>query len=308
MTDNNSMKDFMDQIDNSMKRIVKGQMVEGEVVSVTEEDVLVSIGHMKDGIIPKEKATFDMSKSLKEQFNLGDIIKAYVEVEDDGEGKILLSKVKLDRESSWDELQRLHNTQEIFEVTVKEAVKGGATTELYGVRAFIPASQLSMSYVEDISAFVNKVLKVKLIELNKDNRRVILSAKEVERDELSKKMDNLWESIDDKYRVGDIVETKVVKLLKFGAIVKLEEGVEGLVHNSQISDDRVMNPGDYLKEGQDIKVKILTIDKVQKKISLSYKEAVAKEQSTEFRKYAKNEDFGTTLGDMFGDKFKDIFK
>lgn len=308
MTDNNSMKDFMGDIDNSMKRIVKGQMVEGVVVSVTEEDVIVNIGHMKDGIIPKEKATLDISKSLKEQFNVGEVIKAYVESEDDGEGKILLTKVKLDRESSWDELKRLQETQEIFQVTVKEAVKGGVTTELYGIRAFIPASQLSVSYVEDLGAFVNKVLSVKLIELNKDNRRVILSAKEVEREELSKKMDDLWEHIEDKYKVGDLVDTKVVKLLKFGAIVKLEEGIEGLVHNSQISDDRVMNPGDYLKEGQDLKVKILTIDKQQKKISLSYKEAVAKEQSIEFRKYAKNEEFETTLGDIFGDKLKDLFK
>ncbi|PRR78824.1 30S ribosomal protein S1 [Clostridium liquoris] len=374
-----SMNEIMGEIEKSMKRIHEGDVVKGTVVSVSSDEVLVNIGYMADGIISSNEL------SQEDILNPGDEIYVYILKINDGEGNVALSKKKADEIKTWDDLQEDFNSATIFKVKVSQIVRGGAIAYINGIRAFIPASHISYSYVKDLNSFINKEINVKIIEFDKYKGKVVLSAKEVEKEEVEKIKEKLWESLQkgekrmgtvtrivkfgafvdlggveglihlndlswkrvnnpsevvsvgdkvsvyvldfdkeknrislglkdvaedpwklaiSKYKVGEIVEGKVVKLLDFGAFVELEDGLEGLVHITEISDDRILKPSDVLNIGDRVKVKILEIDEEAKKMSLSIK-AGNSASSEEISKYNDN-DGGVTLGDLLKDKFKDF--
>ena len=374
-----SMKEIMGEIEKSMKRIHEGDVAKGTVVSVSSDEVLVNIGYMADGIISSNEL------SPEDILNPGDEIYVYILKINDGEGNVALSKKKADEIKTWDDLQEDFNSATIFKVKVNQIVRGGAIAYINGIRAFIPASHISYSYVKDLNSFINKEINVKIIEVDKYKGKVVLSAKEVEKEEVEKIKEKLWESLQkgekrmgtvtrivkfgafvdlggveglihlndlswkrvnnpsevvsvgdkvsvyvldfdkeknrislglkdvaedpwklaiSKYKVGEIVEGKVVKLLDFGAFVELEDGLEGLVHITEISDDRILKPSDVLNIGDRVKVKILEIDEEAKKMSLSIK-AGNSASSEEISKYNDN-DGGVTLGDLLKDKFKDF--
>ena len=374
-----SMNEIMGEIEKSMKRIHEGDVVKGTVVSVSSDEVLVNIGYMADGIISSNEL------SPEDILNPGDEIYVYILKINDGEGNVALSKKKADEIKTWDDLQEDFNSATIFKVKVSQIVRGGAIAYINGIRAFIPASHISYSYVKDLNSFINKEINVKIIEFDKYKGKVVLSAKEVEKEEVEKIKEKLWESLQkgekrmgtvtrivkfgafvdlggveglihlndlswkrvnnpsevvsvgdkvsvyvldfdkeknrislglkdvaedpwklaiSKYKVGEIVEGKVVKLLDFGAFVELEDGLEGLVHITEISDDRILKPSDVLNIGDRVKVKILEIDEEAKKMSLSIK-AGNSASSEEISKYNDN-DGGVTLGDLLKDKFKDF--
>lgn len=374
-----SMKEMMEEIEKSMKRIHEGDIVKGTVISVSQDEILVNIGYMADGIINKSEL------SDSEEINPGDEIYVSILKVNDGEGNVALSKKIADEVKAWDKLQEDFKSGTIFKVKVNEIVKGGAVAHINNIRAFIPASQISYSYVKDLNTFLNKEVNVKIIEFDKNKRRVILSAKEVEKEEVERNKEKLWKSLNKgekrlgtvvrlvkfgafvdlggveglihlndlswkrvnnpsevvsvgdkvsvyvldfdkeknrislglkdvaedpwklaiaKHKVGEIVEGKVVKLLDFGAFVELEDGIEGLVHITEISEDRILKPSDVLKIGDKVKVKILEINEEAKKMSLSIK-AGNDTLSEEISKYNDgNEEI--TLGDLLKDKFKDF--
>ena len=382
----NSMNEDLEEIEASMKKVRNGEIVKGKVMSVTDKEAIINLGYMSDGILAKSEISDDPEINPKDVLKENDEIYVYILNMNDGEGNILLSKKAADKIKIWDELEDSFKNGSTFEITVKEAIKGGVLAYIKGIRAFIPASQLSVAYVKDLNEFINKTLKVKVIELDRNKERVVLSRREVENVELEAKKAALWKDIRpgekrkgvvsrltkfgafvdlggvdglihlsqlswkkvnnpseivsvgdkvevyvleadkennrislalkdisedpwnnvlQKYKVGSIVEGTISKFLNFGAFVELEAGIEGLVHISEISEERILKPSDVLSIGNRVKVKVLDIDGEAKKMSLSIKEAVEKPKE-DIEKYVDAQESGVSLGELFGDKFKDL--
>lgn len=263
MTDQQDMNQFMDEIDKSMTKLEKGAILKGTVMTVGEEDVIVNIGHMSDGIITKNELTSESGKEPSEVVSEGDEIDVYVLKADDGEGNVVLSKKRADQVVVWDELAAAFENGKTMDITVKETVKGGVVAFVKGVRAFIPASQLSVAYVEDLESFVGQELNVKIIELNKEKKNVVLSRKEVEQGELKEKRAKLWETL----LPGDTMKGEVKRLEKFGAFIDIG-GLDGLAHVSQLSWKRVKHPSEVVSIGDQVDVEILSVDKEKNRLSL----------------------------------------
>lgn len=385
MDNNNesSMSDFMGELDASMKRIHEGDILKGTVLSVSDKGVIVNIGYMADGVISIQELSDEPEVNPYDIVKVGDEISVYVLEVNDGEGNVALSKKFAESQKVWNDFENSLNNGTTLSVKVSEVVKGGVIAKVQGARAFIPASQLSTNYVSDLNTFVGKILEVKVIELDKDKNKVVLSRKEVEKVEnevnKAKLLDSLkkgdkvsgtvsrltkfgafvdlggvdglihlselswkrvtnaedvvsvgdkvevyilnvdkakerislglkevnanpWNDIYDKYKVGSVIEATVAKLMDFGAFVELEPGLEGLVHISEISEERIQKPADVLKTGDKVKVKILEINKDEQKMSLSIKDAQNKNQ--EFVGYMNKDEGSVTLGDLFKDKLK----
>lgn len=263
MTDQQDMNQFMDEIDKSMTKLEKGAVLKGTVMTVGDEDVIVNIGHMSDGIISKNEISSESGKKPADVVSEGDIIDVYVLKADDGEGNVVLSKKRADQIVVWDELAAAMESGKTLDVTVKEAVKGGAVAFVKGVRAFIPASQLSIAYVENIEEFVGKELNVKIIDLNKEKKNVVLSRKEVEQAEVGAKRAKLWETI----LPGDTMKGEVKRLESFGAFIDIG-GLDGLAHVSQLSWKRVKHPSEVVSIGDQVDVEILEVNKEKNRLSL----------------------------------------
>ncbi len=381
-----SMADYMDQIDDSMRRLNLGDIVKGRIISVTDDALLVDIKFRADGTVKKEDIL--EQGNLKEMFAEGDVIDVQIVKMDDGDGNVVLSKKRADKVVVWEDLNEIFKSRKVITVTLKEAVKGGLVALIRGVRAFLPASQLSLDFVEDLTAYVGKEVEVHVIEFNQEKNKVILSRKEIlkeaavkareeafgkieegavlngtvkrlakfgafvdiggvdglvhisemswrrvkdpseivkvgdkvevlvmkidqENEKIGLKLtqveENPWDTILDRYEENEIVNGTVVRLADFGAFVKLEEHVEGLVHISQISEERVEKPSDVLSLGQEIEVLILEIDKDKQKISLSIKQIEEEPEEIEIPE-EEEEELTPVLGDLFGDKLKDLFK
>lgn len=293
-----SMNDVMEQIEGSMKRLKKGELVKGSIISVADDMLTVNIGHMKDAFIPKNKAVLDETINLKDVFKIGEEIEAYIENTDDEEGRIILSKTKADSERAWLNAIETFEKGKTITVTVREVVKGGVLAKVNGLRGFIPASQLSLNYVSDLTAYIDKELEVKIIELDRSKNKIVLSRKEIEKELAATRKEELWAQLDKKYKVGSIVEGTVSKFINAGAFVRLEEGIDGLVHISEIKEERVLKAADVLEIGEKVKVKILNIDVKNKRISLSIKEAVEGVEDSEYLNYIDKNEASTSLGDL----------
>ncbi|WP_144568586.1 30S ribosomal protein S1 [Bacillus pseudomycoides] len=247
------------------KALQVGDVVTGSVTKVEEKQVLVNVGYKTDGVIPiSELANVHIEKA-------SDVVKLdqnlelkVIKLEDDD---LVLSKRAVDAEKAWVKLQEKFTSGEVFDVTVKDIVNGGLVVDL-GVRGFIPASLVEMHYVEDFTDYKGKTLAVKIVELDREKNRVILSHKAVVEQELESKKKEAISSL----KEGDVVEGTVQRLTDFGAFVNVGN-VDGLVHISQISHDRVEQPSDVLTQGQSVKVKVLSVDADTQRISLSIKAA-----------------------------------
>ena len=263
MTDQQDMSQFMDEIDKSMSRLEKGTILKGTVMTVGDEDVVVNIGHMSDGIISKNELSAEGGVAPSSLVSEGDEIDVYILKVDDGEGNVVLSKKRADQIVVWDDLAKALDAGKAFDVTVKEAVKGGVIAFIKGVRAFIPASQLSVAFVEDLSEFVGQTLSVKIIELNHEKKNVVLSHKEIEQAQRKESQKKLWETV----LPGDVMKGEVKRLEKFGAFIDIG-GLDGLAHVSQLSWKRVKHPSEVVSIGDQVDVEILEMNKEKNRISL----------------------------------------
>lgn len=251
-------------------RLKKGQIVKGNIVQITDEDVCVNIGYKSDGIIPKsELSIHDINP--KDVYNVGDEIEAEVINLNDGEGNILLSRKRVEKKLNWIKIQQNVGTDILYKCVVKKAVKGGVTTKIEGYNAFIPASQLSLKYVEDLKQFEGQELEVTLIDADKKQERLVASHKTVLLKEKKEKEKALWES----FKKGDRVKGVVKRLTDFGAFVDIG-GVDGLLHVSDMAWVRVKHPSDVVSEGQEMELVILSVDPSKKKIALGYKQLLPK--------------------------------
>ncbi len=380
MDEQNTMADFMEEIEKSMKRVYKDDVLNGTIISAGEEEILVNIGYTSDGIITKEEMAEDYS------YMEGDEISVLVLNSHDNEGNVVLSHKKAEEIVGWDELEQAYDQKKKIHVKVTEVIKGGVSAVYRNVRCFIPGSLLSYRYVEDMSTYAGKDLEVAVEDFDRENKRVVLSRKAVETVERERKkkeimnqlqegemrqgvvtklmkfgafvdlggvegliyLDDLawhrvndpsevvsegdkvtvyianidkkngkiglilkkvdedpWKGAADYYKADDLVEGTVVRLLDFGAFVEIEAGVEGLIHLSEISSERIRKPSEKLKVGDRIQAIILKIDEKNRKLSLSMKDAEG--LVSEGIEQVQEEQV-TTLGDLFGDKFKDFFK
>ena len=200
----------------------------------------------------------------------------------------------LDDANPWNVVQRYRENKTTLPVKVEGIVNGGAIAMVEGLRGFIPASRLSLSYIEDLETYLLKDIEVRVIEVNQAENRLILSAREILREKEKKAMEEKIANV----KVGSVVKGKVESLQTYGAFVRLEDGLSGLVHVSQISRKRVKSPKDVLSVGDEVTVKIIGLK--DGKISLSMKALEEKDEEEDIKvEIPKSENIGTSLGDLF---------
>lgn len=368
-----------------------GEKITGEVVSMDENGVTLRLQHGFEGRIPLRELSVLSLTNPSEILNIGDSIQAIITNINAETGSVTLSKRQLDGQGAWEKLQDFFTSSTSFDVLIRDVVKGGLVVDL-GVRGFIPASLVDRKFIGDLHEFKGKTLKVKVVEIDPENNKLILSRKAILDDEQSartlellhslhegdvlegtvqrltnfgvfvdiggadglvhisemswehiqhpsemvKEGDKIrvkilkvdaehgkislsmkenqpdpWEQYANEFQAGTIVQGIVQRVVEFGAFVELRPGVEGLVHVSQISDQHVAKASDVLKPGQNVQVKILSIEPERKRISLSIREANStkvvkqKEQKRTVEKLPEQTTgTGATLGDLFGDLFK----
>ncbi|MGL5633995.1 MAG: 30S ribosomal protein S1 [Sarcina sp.] len=374
--ENMSMSELMN--DFEMKSFRKGDIIKGKVVSAKNDEIIVNIGHFADGVVARGELSNDPSFSIS-SIQPDDEIYVMVLSTDDGYGNVELSKRRADAIKVWDSLEEIYQNGKIMNVKMSEVTKGGLISNIEGVRVFMPASQTSAKRLENIEVLIGKDLEVKIIEFNRKDRKVVISRRVIEEEELKKEEMKIWNTlvagekkvgtvtklmkfgafvnidgveglihindlawtrvrkvedilsvgdtvevyikdIDlDKRRmglslkdlcenpwskfaknnnVGDTVDAKIVKFIQAGAIAAVDEGVEGLVHISEITDEHITSADSVLSLGQVVKVKILSIDEENERLSLSIKDSV--DRTEEFKQYVDEEE-GFGLADLFKD-------
>ncbi len=262
------MDDYKDMLDSSLRQFRSGDIVEGEVISVTDTEVLINFGYIADGIVPARETLADAANPLSGQFNVGDKVKAEVVKKDDGEGNVLLSLKKALQEVAWDNLKAAMEAETIVEALVTDVVKGGLVCRVLQSRAFMPGSMISTSFVENFNAYDGQTLEVRVMELDREKNRIIISRKVIEQIENAKKKEKLFETI----KKGDVFTGTVKKNMNFGSFVDIG-GVDGLVHINELSWNRVKHPSDIVKEGEVVTVTVINVDFNKQKIGLSMKDA-----------------------------------
>lgn len=277
--------DFLAELEKTFVKIRRGQFIKGVVVQVSDDEVCVNIGYKSDGILRKEDLTADGNVSPAEMFKPGDEVEAEVVTLNDGEGNVRLSRRKIESQMKWKALVENLDPEQVFQCKVLKVIKGGVLTKLEGYDAFIPASQLSLKYVEDLSVFVGQTLDVKIIDTDKRQKRFVLSHKEI----LKKQAEEREKELFSTFEKGAVVKGTVKRLTDFGAFVDVG-GVDGLLHITDISWVRIKHPRDVLSENQEIEVKILNVDPEKRKISLGYKQLQPKPWDLAADKYIVGEE------------------
>ena len=292
-----SMKDFEQELEASFKKIDEGDIITGTVVSVDETGVVLDLKYYTEGFIPAEEFSREPGFNMKEAVQPGEEIQATVLRKDDGQGNILLSRAEAAEVLAWDKLAEFQKSGEALDVVVKGIVTGGAIAYVEGIRGFIPASKLALSYVEDTEEYLNKPLIVQVIDVDKAKKRLVLSAKELLREKADEDRRNKISNIE----VGFVTEGTVESLQPYGAFVDLGNGISGLVHISQICEKRIKKPSEAVNVGDKVKVKVIAIK--DGKLSLSIKESsdlMAKEVEEEiFELPESDEEATTSLGSLF---------
>lgn len=262
-----SMADYEAEINASLKKVRNGDLVEGEVIGVNDKEVLLNFGYISDGIIPASEMPLDDEQKPNEKYHVGDKIKAEVIKTDDGSGNVLLSITKASSLEGWILIEKAFEEKSTLTVKVAQAIKGGVLCDFMGIKGFMPASLSSAFYIEDLNDLVNKVFPVLVLEIDKKKNRVVFSRKELEREQLQQEKDRIF----DEVNVGDTFEGTVKKIMDFGVFVSIG-AVDGLVRLEDLSWEHVKNAEDVVKEGQQVSVYVIEVDRPKKKIRLGMKD------------------------------------
>lgn len=263
----NEQFNMMEEIDKSFNILRDGDRVIGKVIHVSNEEVLVNVNYKSDGIILKNEITDDPDVNIKDMVKVGDEIEVVVLRVNDGDGNVVLSKKRAELDKNWDKLEESQQGNKVFDAKVISTVKGGVIALVNGLRAFIPASQLDSKFVTDLNQYVGRTLKTEIIEVNREKGKIVLSAKALAQKEAQSKKEAVWKDLE----VGQVRKGVVRRLTDFGAFVDLG-GVDGLVHISDLSWNRVKHPSQVVKENQEIEVQVLEINKDKDRISLGLKQ------------------------------------
>lgn len=290
-----SMKDYEAQISASFRKVNVGDVVTGTVIGVTEKEVLVDLNLYTGGVIPASEMSADPSFSIKTDVHVGDEVTATVISTDDGEGNLKLSRIAAHAESVWGHLKAMQEAKTVYTTKVSEVVNGGVVAYVEGTRGFVPASKLALQYVEDLNTYQGKEIKVQIITVDAAAKKLVLSAKELLREEAEverkKKVSNV--------QVGLVTEGVVETIKPFGAFVSFGDGLSGLVHISQICEKRIRKPEEKVHVGDHVTVKIMKIENGQ--ISLSMKEVNSQDEKEivdEEIELPESESLSTNMGDL----------
>ena len=290
------MADYKNELEASFRQIHVGDVLTGRVIDVDETGVLMDLNYYAPGRIPVEEMSADPHFDILSAVKIGDEFQGTVLKRDDGKGNILLSRKKADDELSWDKLKKMMEEKTVVEGKITEVVKAGAILYVEGIRGFIPASKLALEYVDNTEDYLNRIVRVQVIGVEEDTKRLVLSAKELLQEqaieEKNKRISRLVP--------GNIVEGTVETLKDYGAFLDIGDGISGLLHISQIQETRVKNIRSVLKEGQKLRVVITKVD--NGKVSLSRKALIeqinterAEEEPSE---YSDKGEASTSLADL----------
>ncbi len=259
-----------DSLQSDLANIKTGQVVEGTVVRVTDSEVYVDIRYKSDGVVPLSELSNLPNVQPSDVVKEGDQIKVVVLRLENKEGNVLLSKRRADAEEGWKEAEAIYEKGEVVSGSVVEVVKGGLIVSLFDLRAFLPASLVDTRFVPDLNVYVGQEVPVKIIEMEANRKRLVVSRKAAIEEQSSQLREETWAKLEE----GQVIEGTVQRLTDFGAFVDVG-GVDGLVHVSEISWGRVNHPSEALSEGQSVKVKVLGVDRERERVSLSMKQAQA---------------------------------
>ncbi|MDO8737289.1 MAG: 30S ribosomal protein S1 [Thermoleophilia bacterium] len=252
--------------DATITEFQEGDIVSGEVVRIDKDEILVDIGYKSEGVIPANELSIRKSVSTQEEVSVGDRIDALVMQKEDAEGRLILSKKRARFEQAWKKIEEVEQQAGTIDGTVIEVVKGGLILDL-GVRGFLPASLVDIRRIQNLDEYMGRVLTCRVIELNRSRNNVVLSRRAV----LEEERKEVREQILGKLQPGDVVEGIISNIVDFGAFVDLE-GIDGLIHISELSWGHVNHPSEVLTVGQKVNVKVLDIDRDRQRVSLGLKQ------------------------------------
>ncbi len=252
---------LLDIYESTIKDIREGEIVSGKVLGVTRDDVIVDVGFKSEGIIPIGEFTPPLNISV------GDEIEVFLEQIEDQNGQLVLSKSKADFMKVWDRIHEKHDSGELVKGRLVRRIKGGVVVDIMGVDAFLPGSQISLRQVPDFDALIGTEMDFKIIKLNKNRRNIVVSRRVVLEDEREKKRSLLLKEIE----VGQVREGVVKNVTDFGVFIDLN-GVDGLLHITDMSWGRIKHPSEMVNLGDTISVKILDFDEKTSRISLGLKQ------------------------------------
>ena len=259
---------FAELLEQSIKTLNTGDKVVGIVTSISGNEVGVDLGTKHAGYIPASELSSDPNAKAEELFHVGDEIEVIVVRVNDGEGTAMLSKKRLDAVKIWDDIEAAKDEKAVVEGVITEENKGGLVANVKGIRVFIPASQTGIAKGGDLGALVKQTVQMKITEVNRARRRVVGSIREVTREARKAAIEKIWSEIE----VGKKYHGTVKSLTSYGAFVDIG-GVDGMVHVSELSWNRIKTPADVVKVGDEIDVYVIAFDPEKKKISLGYKTA-----------------------------------
>ncbi len=254
--------------EGSFKKLSKGDRVEATVIQVDRDRVFVDLGTKSEGIVPLNELSEENLETAKGHLQVGDKIQVVVLRPESADGNPIVSKKRADFEEIWDRIERAHRSGEMITAQVVDRVKGGLVVDV-GVRGFVPATHVGSGKLRNIEKFVGNPLQLKVIEIDRERKKVVLSNREAEEQRRARAKDEIFE----KVAPGEILEGTVRRLTDYGAFVDLG-GVDGLLHISEMSWARINHPKEMFKEGQKIKVMVLRLDSVAGKISLGHRQVL----------------------------------
>jgi len=252
--------------DITMTVFGEGDIVTGNVVRIDKDEVLVDIGYKSEGVIPVNELSIRKNVNTSEEVALGEEIDALVMTKEDADGRLILSKKRARFEKAWKRIEGAFESGEPVTGTVIEVVKGGLILDL-GVRGFLPASLVDIRRVQDLQEYVGQELNCRVIEMNRNRNNVVLSRRAV----LEEERKEVRQQIIDELNVGNVVEGTISNIVDFGAFVDLD-GIDGLIHISELSWTHINHPSEVLQVNQKVKVKVLDIDRDRQRISLGLKQ------------------------------------
>jgi small subunit ribosomal protein S1 len=259
------MEEFLNQEEASNKRIAHGDIIDGVVVRVDPDEVLVDVGSKSEGVISSRE--LGTREAGTPDLHAGDHIKVFVLQPENEDGNVVLSLRRARAESVWVKAQEQQATGEMMDAEVREQNKGGLIVNILGLRGFLPTSQVSRTHSSNLQELVGQRIGVKILEVNRKRNRLIVSQKAAFDEDRARQRGELFE----KLKIGDEIEGKVSGLTTYGAFVNLG-AADGLIHISELSWDRVANVADVLTVGQDVRVKVIKLDPDTSRISLSLRQ------------------------------------
>lgn len=291
-----SMADFESELNESLKQIHEGDVLTGTVIGISETEVTLDLKYYTEGVIRVEDFTDDPNFNVKEDVHIGDVVTATVIKRDGGQGQIMLSRKEANELLAWDKLKAMMENNTNIKTKVAAVVKAGVVVYVEGIRGFVPASKLSLSYVENLEDWLGKEIEVRVITADEEGRQLVLSARDILREREAEEKKARISNV----QIGFVTEGTVESIKPYGAFINLGSGLSGLVHVSQISNKRIKTPAEVLHEGDKVKVKVIAIK--DGKLSLSMKalqDAEAEEVQEETVELVETEGLSTNLGSLF---------